>query len=79
MNITVADQTRPVPFTVHAVVTGSDMQFDMTDIDFGHCTIYEANKATVKLTNHSILPQQFGFVGIPEVWVQSEMIYFVSF
>ncbi|XP_064642380.1 cilia- and flagella-associated protein 74-like [Lineus longissimus] len=66
MIITVADQTRPVPFTVHAVVTSSDLEFDKTDIDFGHATIYESVKTTVQLTNHSILPQKFGFVGIPD-------------
>lgn len=73
MIIRVAEQTRPVPFTVHAAVTNSEMAFDMTNIDFGHCTIHESVKATVKLTNNSILPQQFGFVGIPEVRIS---IYF---
>ena len=43
------------------------MEFDVTDIDFGHCSIYEAVKKTVRLTNKSILSQRFGFVGIPEV------------
>ncbi|KAK3105163.1 hypothetical protein FSP39_018521 [Pinctada imbricata] len=66
MIIRVADQTQPVPFTVQAVVTTSDMQFDTTDIDFGCCTIYESTKATIKLTNKSILPQEYGFVGLPE-------------
>ena len=67
MTIRVANQTRPVPFTVHAVVTTSDIEFDVTDVDFDHCTIYEAVHKTVKLTNKSILSQRFGFVGIPEV------------
>ncbi|CAH1773330.1 unnamed protein product [Owenia fusiformis] len=66
MTIRVAGQTRPVPFVVHAVVTNTDLQFDTTDIDFGHSTIYESVKHTVKLTNHSILAQQFGFVGLPQ-------------
>ena len=60
-------QTRPVPFTVHAVVTSSDLEFDTTDVDFGCCTIYESVTKTIKLTNTSILPQKFGFVGIPNV------------
>lgn len=60
-------QVAPVPFTVTAVVTNSDMVFDTTDIDFGDCTIYESTKTTIKLTNRSILPQEFGFVGHPEV------------
>ncbi|XP_052267472.1 cilia- and flagella-associated protein 74-like isoform X2 [Dreissena polymorpha] len=66
MTIRVADQTAPVPFTVSAVVTNSDMEFDVQDIDFGCCTIYESNKTTIKLTNKSILPQEFGFVGHPD-------------
>ncbi|XP_053379519.1 cilia- and flagella-associated protein 74-like isoform X2 [Mercenaria mercenaria] len=66
MTIRVADQTAPVPFTVTAVVTNSDMVFDTTDINFGDCTIYESTKTTIKLTNKSILPQEFGFVGHPE-------------
>lgn len=45
----------------------TDMSFDATDIDFGCCTIHEAVKKTVNLTNHSILSQQFGFIGLPEV------------
>ena len=56
-----------MPFTVHAVVTNSDMEFGVQEVDFGCCTVYEGVTTTVKLTNHSILPQQFGFVGIPEV------------
>ncbi|KAM4652117.1 cilia- and flagella-associated protein 74 [Discoglossus pictus] len=66
MLITVADQTRPVPFTVHAVVTTSDLVINPTEIDFGYCTIFEAVQTSIHLTNQSILPQEFGFVGIPE-------------
>ena len=60
-------QKRPVPFSVHAVVTKSDLEFDVSSIDFGHCTIYEAVSKSIRLTNHSMLPQEFGFVGLPEV------------
>ena len=62
-------QTAPVPFTVNAVVTTSDLEFDVRDIDFGYCTVYESVRSVIKLTNKSILPQQFGFVGLPEVSV----------
>ena len=34
MTIRVADQTRRVPFTVHAVVTTSDLEFDTQTINF---------------------------------------------
>ncbi|CAM9934595.1 unnamed protein product [Lampetra fluviatilis] len=64
--IRVGDQTKPVPFTVHAIITSSDLHFDRAVIDFGCCTIFESVKATVKLTNDSILAQDFGFVTIPE-------------
>ncbi|KAM8927645.1 cilia- and flagella-associated protein 74 [Pelodytes ibericus] len=66
MNISVADQTRPVPFTISAVLTTSDLEINPTEVDFGHCTISEAVRCTVQLTNKSILPQDYGFVGIPE-------------
>jgi len=62
-------QKRPVPFCITAVVTTSDLEFDVSDIDFGHCTIYETVTKSVQLTNHSLLPQQFGFVDLPEVGV----------
>ncbi|XP_071839784.1 cilia- and flagella-associated protein 74-like isoform X2 [Apostichopus japonicus] len=66
MTIRVADQTAPVPFTVHAVVTSSDLEFDQTNLDFGFCTIHESVIYTVHLTNRSILSQKYGFVNLPE-------------
>ncbi|XP_029010867.1 cilia- and flagella-associated protein 74 isoform X2 [Betta splendens] len=66
MTVHVAGQVQPVHFTVHAVVTSSDMQFDPTDVDFGYCSIYQSVKSTVRLTNLSLLPQDFGFLGVPE-------------
>eukprot|EP00794_Sanderia_malayensis_P015259 gene15259-16834_t len=62
----VADQTRPVPFSVKAVVTSSDFEFDAKLIDFGYCTIYESVRKTIVLTNKSVLSQAYGFVGTPE-------------
>uniref|UniRef100_A0A673U735 Cilia and flagella associated protein 74 n=1 Tax=Suricata suricatta TaxID=37032 RepID=A0A673U735_SURSU len=66
MTIWVADQTKPVGFTVHAVVTTSDLALSPTALDFGHCTIHEAVRAHVSLHNLSLLPQGFGFVGLPK-------------
>lgn len=60
-------QVQPVHFTVHAVITSSDMQFDQTKVDFGFCSIHESVRSTVRLTNLSMLPQEFGFLGVPEV------------
>ncbi|KAM4016315.1 cilia- and flagella-associated protein 74 isoform 2-T2 [Anomaloglossus baeobatrachus] len=66
LTISVVDQTRPVSFTVHAVVTTSDLEINPKEVDFGHCTIYEAVQSSIQLSNKSILPQEFGFMGIPE-------------
>lgn len=56
-----------MPFTVQAVVTTSDMEFDITNINFGCCTIHESVKTRIRLSNRSILPQEYGFVGLPDV------------
>ncbi|XP_077009477.1 cilia- and flagella-associated protein 74-like isoform X2 [Tamandua tetradactyla] len=66
MTIWVADQVKPVGFTVHAVVTTSDLELSPSEVDFGHCTIYEAIRTQVTLCNHSLLPQEFGFIGLPK-------------
>ncbi|XP_049630515.1 cilia- and flagella-associated protein 74, partial [Suncus etruscus] len=66
MTIRVADQLRPVEFTVHAIVTSSDLELSPSVINFGHCTIYEAIRAQINLSNCSLLPQEFGFVKRPE-------------
>ncbi|XP_009887976.1 PREDICTED: uncharacterized protein CFAP74 [Charadrius vociferus] len=64
--ILIVDKAKKVNFTVHAIVTTSDLEISPAQINFGYCTIYEAVQANVKLTNKSILPQEFGFVGLPE-------------
>ncbi|XP_044067515.1 cilia- and flagella-associated protein 74 isoform X4 [Siniperca chuatsi] len=66
MTVQVAGQVKPVDFTVQAVVTSSDLQFDQTEVDFGYCSIYQSIKSSVRLTNLSLLPQDFGFLGVPE-------------
>ncbi|XP_019132344.2 cilia- and flagella-associated protein 74 isoform X3 [Larimichthys crocea] len=66
MTVQVAGQVKPVHFTVQAVVTSSDLQFDRTEVDFGYCSIYQSVKSSVRLTNLSLLPQDFGFLGVPE-------------
>lgn len=60
-------QTRPVPFTVRGIVTSSDIEFNVQDIDFGFCTVLESVRRTVTITNKSVLPQPFGFCGVPDV------------
>lgn len=60
-------QVKPVQFTVQAIVTSSDLQFDQTELNFGYCSVYQSVRSSVLLTNLSLLPQDFGFVSIPEV------------
>ena len=67
MMIRVADQTRPVHFTTYAVLTTSNLRFETKHVDFGFCTIYEEVTHTVQLTNCSKLPQNFGFINVPDV------------
>ncbi|MED6257656.1 hypothetical protein ATANTOWER_029069, partial [Ataeniobius toweri] len=66
MTVQVAGQVQPVPFTVQAIVTSSDLQFDQTEVDFGSCSVYHLVRSSVRLTNMSLLPQDFGFVAVPE-------------
>ncbi|XP_068027514.1 cilia- and flagella-associated protein 74 isoform X1 [Anomalospiza imberbis] len=66
VTILIVDKAKKVNFTVHAIVTTSDLEISPAQINFGYCTIYEAVQANVTLTNKSILPQEFGFVGLPE-------------
>ncbi|XP_065552467.1 cilia- and flagella-associated protein 74 isoform X1 [Lathamus discolor] len=64
--ILIVDKAKKVNITVHAIVTTSDLEISPAQINFGYCTIYEAVQANIVLTNKSILPQEFGFVGLPE-------------
>uniref|UniRef100_A0A1A7WBR2 Chromosome 1 open reading frame 222 n=2 Tax=Iconisemion striatum TaxID=60296 RepID=A0A1A7WBR2_9TELE len=41
MTVQVTGQVQPATFTVHAVVTSSDLQFDQTEVDFGGCSIHQ--------------------------------------
>lgn len=67
MHLPFALQSKPVGFTVHAIVTTSDLELSPSELDFGYCTIYEAIRTPIILHNHSLLPQEFGFVGLPKV------------
>ncbi|XP_039610977.1 cilia- and flagella-associated protein 74 [Polypterus senegalus] len=66
MIIHVADQTRAIPFAVHAVVTTSDLEFNKAVLDFGHCSLFHSVQFSIQITNHSLLPQDFGFVQLPQ-------------
>ncbi|KAL5252786.1 hypothetical protein ACHWQZ_G015526 [Mnemiopsis leidyi] len=66
IRVRVADQTRCVPFTVSAHVTGTDISFSAKELDFGCCSIYESVRMPFSMTNHCLLPQLFGFVSVPD-------------
>ncbi|XP_017266687.2 cilia- and flagella-associated protein 74 isoform X2 [Kryptolebias marmoratus] len=66
MTVQVAGQFQPARFTVQAIVTSSDLQFDQTEMDFGFCSIFQSVRSSVLLTNLSLLPQDFGFLAVPE-------------
>lgn len=58
---------QPVQFAVQAVVTGSELQFDRSEVDFGLCSLRQSVRSSVRLSNLSLLPQDFGFLAVPEV------------
>ncbi|CAF4147780.1 unnamed protein product, partial [Rotaria magnacalcarata] len=66
LEVKVADQIRTVPFSISAILTTSDLQFDVEQIDFGCCTTTESVLAKVQLKNNSLLAQPFGFVNLPD-------------
>ena len=72
LEVKVADQIRTVPFSISAILTTSDLQFDVEQIDFGCCTTSESVRAKIQLKNHSLLAQPFGFVNVPEVSRQKD-------
>ena len=47
MGLPSALQIKPVGFTVHAIVTTSDLELSPAGLDFGYCTIYEAIRTEV--------------------------------
>ncbi|CAF0828693.1 unnamed protein product [Rotaria sp. Silwood1] len=66
LEVKVADQIRTVPFSISAILTTSDLQFDVDNIDFGCCTTSESVVAKIQLKNNSLLAQPFGFVNLPD-------------
>lgn len=67
LEVKVADQIRTIPFSISAVLTSSDLQFDVNQIDFGCCTTSESVLAKIQLKNNSLLAQPFGFINLPDV------------
>eukprot|EP00051_Salpingoeca_urceolata_P017338 m.235455 g.235455 ORF g.235455 m.235455 type:complete len:1628 (+) comp18926_c0_seq5:189-5072(+) len=62
----VANQSLPGVLAVEAHATPSDIDFSLSEVDFGCVSVYESAIVPVTLTNKSALPQTFGFVGLPD-------------
>ena len=58
-------QSRPVNFAVLAHVTPSELLFEPLTLDFGFCTTQESVVASLRITNSSVISQQFGFINLP--------------
>ena len=52
---------------MQAVVTTTQLTMGQNELDFGHCTIHEKVITKLAITNHSLLPQEYGFVNLPPV------------
>ncbi len=65
MRLAVPDQALPVPFTVRAQLTNTDLTFDPPTLDFGDCVLSERTALQLSITNPGRLPQTFGFIGLP--------------
>jgi hypothetical protein len=66
INIAISGQSSPVQFIVKAIITESDIQLSQTDFDFEECTVLESLVTTISLTNKSCLPQDYGFIHLPQ-------------
>ncbi|GIL93003.1 hypothetical protein Vretifemale_20446 [Volvox reticuliferus] len=65
MRLSVPDQTLPVPFSLRAQVTHTDLVFEPPSLDFGDCVMAERTALRLIIHNTGRLPQTFGFVGLP--------------
>ena len=54
---------------MRAIITPSDIEFSVSEVDLGYCTIVESVRQTITMTNKSILAQMYGFCGVPEVYM----------
>ena len=66
MKVTTPGQNLPVPFTLRALLTSSDLTFDPPAVDFGKVALGEVSAVKVKITNRARLMQTFGFSELPD-------------
>jgi len=62
--IVAPDQTLPVAFRILAGLTSSNIEFNPSMLNFGSCYVQSGCKLDLKISNHSELPQRFGFVNL---------------
>ena len=62
-------QTLPVKFSIAAVLTRAELEIGKSEVDFGWCGTQESVLSSLDVTNKSLLPQEVGFVGLPNVSV----------
>ncbi|DBA92223.1 hypothetical protein WJX77_001787 [Trebouxia sp. C0004] len=64
--VTVAGQVLPVLACIRLQLTSTRISFQPSHLDFGECNLMEKTGVTVQVTNHSTLPQKYGFGRLPK-------------
>ncbi|VDQ07148.1 unnamed protein product [Trichobilharzia regenti] len=67
VTVNVIGQTNKLQLMIDAVITTTDLSLWPNPINFGWTEIHETVISRLSITNHSLLPQNFGIVEIPEV------------
>ncbi|KAH8851167.1 Cilia- and flagella-associated protein [Schistosoma japonicum] len=65
VTVHVVDQTNTLVLMVDAIITTTDLTLSPNPIDFGYAEIHETVVTRLSITNHSLLPQNFGIIELP--------------
>ena len=52
-----------------AIITNYSLELNPSYIDFGIVNTLETVRTSIKLTNHSLAVQEFGFLNLPKVFI----------
>jgi hypothetical protein len=63
----IPNQTLPVKFSIVAVLTRAELEIGKSEVDFGWCGTQESVLSSLDVTNKSLLPQEVGFVELPNI------------
>ncbi|CAH8828023.1 unnamed protein product [Trichobilharzia szidati] len=66
VTVNVIGQTNKLQLMIDAVITTTDLSLSPNPINFGWTEIHETVISRLSITNHSLLPQNFGIVEMPE-------------